>query len=61
MSAAASPPREGIESQSAFQVATMVTMYAQWHSLVRTLSLLFNPSRCVEELRPFVWRLEHGS
>jgi hypothetical protein len=25
------------------------------------LSLLFNPSRCVEELRPFVWRLEHGS
>ena len=25
------------------------------------LSLLFNPSRCVEELRPFVKRLEHGS
>ena len=25
------------------------------------LSLLFNPSRCVEELRPFVKRLDHGS
>ena len=25
------------------------------------VSLLFNPSRCVEELRPFVKRLGHGS
>ena len=33
MSAVASPPREGIESPSAFQVATKVTIYAQCHSL----------------------------
>jgi hypothetical protein len=25
------------------------------------VSLLFNPSRCLEELRPFVKRLGHGS
>jgi hypothetical protein len=27
----------------------------------RVLSLLFNPSRCLEELRPFGKRLGHGS
>jgi hypothetical protein len=47
---------------------TIVSAVALWRkaheyerALRLALSLLFNPSRCLEELRPFVKRLGHGS